>query len=102
MRTPISRVRSATMYDSTPYWPTVPRMTASSEITPSVSMVNASGSRASAARPAMVKVRYIGAPGATSRTSARISGAIVSARAVFTTYAGEGTRQSAGGCPTSG
>ena len=54
MRTPISRVRSATMYDSTPYCPTVPRMTASSEITPSVSMVNASGSRESAASPAMV------------------------------------------------
>ena len=54
MRTPISRVRSATMYDSTPYCPTVPRMTASSEITPSVSMVNASGSRDSSARPSIV------------------------------------------------
>ena len=77
-------------------------MTASTEITPSVSMVNASGSRESAASPAMVKVRYIGAPGATSRTSARISGAMASARGVFTTYAGEETTQSAGGWPTSG
>ena len=71
-------------------------MSASSEITPSVSMVNASGSRESAASPSMVNSRYIGAPGATSRTSARISGAIVSARGVFTTYAGDETCHSAG------
>ncbi len=45
----------------------------------------------------MVKIRYIGAPGATSRTSARISGAIVSARGVLTTYAGEETRHSVPG-----
>ena len=31
MRTPISRVRSATTYDSTPYSPTAPRSSASAE-----------------------------------------------------------------------
>ena len=33
----------------------------------------------------MVNTRYIGASGATSRTRARTSGAMTSARAVFTT-----------------
>ncbi|MND08944.1 hypothetical protein D3C83_319070 [compost metagenome] len=46
--------------------------------------------------------RYIGASGATSRTSARISGAIDSARAVFTTYAGESICQESGFGPASG
>jgi hypothetical protein len=40
MRTPISRVRSATTYESTPYSPTAPRISASAETTPSVSIVN--------------------------------------------------------------
>ena len=65
-------------------------------------MVNASGSLVSAASPSSVYTRYIGAPGATSCTSSRTSGAIVSARAVLTTYAGELTCHVAGDWPTSG
>ena len=85
MRTPISWVRSATTNDSTPKRPTAPRTSASVEAIPSVSMVNESSTIESAARPAMVKTRYIGALGATSRTSARTSGAISSARVVLIT-----------------
>ena len=43
----------------------------------------------SLARPAIVKTRYIGAPGAIWRTISRTSGAIVSARGVLRTYAGD-------------
>ena len=77
-------------------------MMASAEAIARVSIVNDNGAIESRARPAMVKTRYIGASGATSRTSARISGPIVSARGVFTTYAGDEIAQLAGVGPTSG
>jgi hypothetical protein len=48
-----------------------------------------------------VKTRYIGALGATSRTSARTSGVIVSARDVLITYAGDEIAHDVGVGPTS-
>ena len=65
-------------------------------------MVKESSTIESAAKPAMVNVRYIGAFGATSRTIARISGPISSARGVLTTYAGDETLRLSSACPTSG
>ena len=58
---------------------------ASIDASPSVSIVNDNGSIDSRANVSMVWTRYIGAIGATSRIISRISGAMRSARALFTT-----------------
>jgi hypothetical protein len=64
MRTPISRLRSATTYESTPYRPTVPRISASADTTPSVNIVNDNCTIDRCARNSMVYSRYTGASGA--------------------------------------
>ena len=102
MRTPISRVRSATTYDSTPYSPTAPRMSASADTTPSVSIVNESCTIERSARNSIVNSRYTGASGATWRTSSRTSRPRLSARGDFTTYAGDPIAHAVGVGPVSG
>ena len=77
-------------------------MSAKVDATPSVSIVNDRSVIESPASPAIVKTRYIGARGAISRTIARTSGAIVSARGVLMTYAGDEITQLLGSGPTSG
>ena len=85
MRKPISRVRWETTYDNTPNRPIAPSNNASADATARVSIVNDSRAIESAARRSIVNMRYMGASGAASRTIARISGAICSARRVLTT-----------------
>ena len=60
MRTPISRVRCVTPYDSTPYRPTAPRTSASTAAMLTISIVNERLAMALAARRFIVKMRYIG------------------------------------------
>ena len=79
------------MYDSTPYKPIAPSNSDNAAVMPSVNKENDNCAMESFAKPARVKTRYIGASGATSRTSARTSGAMVAARAVLITYAGDET-----------
>src|SRR5687768_3251411 len=102
IRTPISRVRSATTYDNTPYNPTAPRMSARADTTPNVSMVNESCTIDRRARNSIVNSRYTGASGATLRTSARTSRISVAARGDFTTYAGDPMAHAPGAGPVSG
>src|SRR5205823_4337020 len=85
MRTPISRVRCATTYDRTPYSPTAPRRSASTDTTPSVSIVKESWIIDRRDRNSIVYSRYTGASGATSRTMLRTSPLSISARGDFTT-----------------
>jgi len=64
MRTPISRVRFVTTYDSTPYSPTALRISARADTTPNVSIVKDSCTTDRCARNSMVNSRYTGASGA--------------------------------------
>jgi len=75
MRTPISCARRTTLYESTPYNPTAPRTSASTAAMPTMSIVNDRLAIALEARLFIVKTRYIGDCGATSRMTARTSGA---------------------------
>ena len=89
MRTPISRVRCVTPYDSTPYRPTAPRTSASTAAVLTMSIVNERLAIAFAARRFIVKMRYIGDVRNTSRMTARTSGSSSSARDDLMTYAGD-------------
>src|SRR4051812_23675212 len=89
MRTPISLVRCVTLYDSTPYKPTAPSTSASAAARLTMSIVNERLAMALAARRFIVKMRYIGDVGMTSRMTARTSGSRWSARIDLMTYAGD-------------